>query len=63
MEIPVEATVIIETETTERFKQLVEHHYREPVNEQFEDFSEELPPGEEIESSNDEDDLDIASEQ
>ena len=42
----------------------MEQHYREPViNGQFEDCTKELPPGEEIEGSNDEDDQDIASEQ
>ena len=47
--------------------QLVEQHYREPVidviNGQFEDCTKELPLGEKIESSSDEDDPDIVSEQ
>ena len=33
------------------------------INGQFEDCTIELPPGEELESSSDEDDQDIASEQ
>ena len=68
LEIPVEPTVITETssknmEAFERFKQLVEQHYREPVNGHFEDWTKELPPGEEIESSSDKDYQVIASEQ
>jgi len=43
LEIPVEATVRMEASTKnieaiERFEQLVEQHYREPVNGQFEDY-------------------------
>ena len=47
LEIPVEATVRMETSTKnveaiERFEQLVEQHYREPVNGQFEDCTKEV---------------------
>lgn len=43
LEIPVDATVRMGTSTKqvkaiERFEQLVEQHYREPVNGQFEDY-------------------------
>ena len=37
----------------------METHYRESVNGQFEDCTKEVPPGEEIESSSEEDDLDM----
>ena len=50
-------------EAFERFSQRVEQHYREPVNGQFEDGTKDVLPGEEIESSSDENDQDIASEQ
>ena len=50
-------------ETIERFKQLGEQHYREPVNGQVEDCTKEVLPGEDIESRRNEDDKDIASEQ
>ena len=44
-------------EATERFKQLVEQHCKEPVNEQFEDSgTKEALPGVETESSSDEED-------
>ena len=52
-------------EAIERFKQLVEQHYREPPvinNGQFEDGKKEVVPGEAFESSSDEDDQDSASE-
>jgi len=65
LEIPVKATVRMETkniETIERFEELVEQHYREPVNGQFEDCTKEVLPGVETESSIDEEDQDNASE-
>ena len=47
----------------ERFKQLVEQHYKEPVNGQFEDSSrEEVLPGVETESSSDEEDQNMTTE-
>ena len=49
-------------EAIERFKQLVELHYREPVTGWFEDCTKVVPPGEEIKSSNNELDQGIASE-
>ena len=49
-------------ETIERFEELVEQHYREPVNGQFEDCTKEVLPGVETESSIDEEDQDNASE-
>ena len=63
LEIPVEATVRMETSTKnveaiERFEQLVEQHYREPVNGQFEDSTKEVLPGVETESRSDEEDQD-----
>lgn len=69
LEIPVEATVRMETSTKnveaiERFKQLVEQHYKEPVNGQFEDCTKDVLPDheEETESSSDEEDQNITSE-
>ena len=41
-------------EAIERFRQLVEQHYKEPVNGQFEDCRKEMLPGVETESSSDE---------
>jgi len=49
-------------EAIERFKQLVEQHYKEPVNEQFEDCTKEGLPGVETESSSDEEDQNITME-
>ena len=46
----------------ERFKQLVEQHYKEPVNGQFEVCTKEVPPGVETESSSDEEDQNITTE-
>ena len=40
-------------EAIERFKQLVEQHYRKPHNGQFEDCTKKGLPGEEVESSSD----------
>ena len=69
LEIPVEATVGMEAsrknvEAIERFKQLVEQHYKEPVNGQFEDCTKDVLPDheEETESSSDEEDQNITSE-
>ena len=67
LEIPVEATVRMEASTKnveaiERFKQLVEQHYKEPVNGQFEDCTKEVLPGVETESSSDEEDQNITTE-
>ena len=45
-----------------RFKQLVEQHYNEPVNGQFEDCTKEVLPGVETESSSDEEDQNITTE-
>ena len=55
MEIPVEATVGMETSTNnveaiERFKELVERHYKEPVNGQFDDCSKDVLPAVDAES-------------
>lgn len=41
-------------DVVEIFKQLVEQHYREPINGRFEDCTKEVQPGKEIESSSDE---------
>ena len=49
-------------EAIERFKQLVEQHYKESVNEQFEDCIKEVLPGVERESSSDEEDQNITTE-
>ena len=46
--------LIVQVEAIERFKQLVEQHYKEPVNGQFEDCTTEVLPGVETESSSDE---------
>jgi len=46
----------------ERFKQLVEQHYKEPVNGQFEDCTKEVLPGVEREGSRDEEDQNITTE-
>ena len=59
LQIPIEATVRMEASTKnveaierfKRFKQLVEQHYKEPVNGQIEDCTEEVLPGVETESS------------
>jgi len=66
LEIPVKATVRMEPsaksiEPIERFKQLEEQHYKEPVNGQFEDCTREVPPGVETESSSDEEDQNITT--
>ena len=45
-----------------KVKQLVEQHYKEPVNGQFEDCTKEVLPEDETESSSDEEDQNIASE-
>ena len=63
LEIPVEATVRMEASTKnveaiKRFKQLVEQHYKEPVNGQYEDCTKEV----ERESSSDEEDQNISTE-
>ena len=47
---------------TERFKQLVEQHYKEPVNGQFEDCIKEVLSAVEMESSSDEEDQNITTE-
>ena len=44
-------------EAIERFKHLVEQHYKEPVNEQLEDCTKEVLSGVETESSSDEEDI------
>ena len=49
-------------EAIERFKQLVEQHYKEPVNGQLEDCTKEVLPGVEMESSSDEEDQNITTE-
>ena len=49
-------------EATERFKQLVEQHYKEPVNGRFEDCTKEVLPGVEEERSSDEEDQNITTE-
>ena len=49
-------------EAIERFKQLAEQHYKEPVNGQFEDCAKEVLPGVETESSSDEEDQNITTE-
>ena len=50
-------------EAIERFKQLVEQHYTGSVNGQFEDCTIEVLPGVETESSSDEEDQNITTEQ
>lgn len=68
LQIPVDATVLrikhlqrTLKPAVERFqRQLVEQHYREPVNGQFEDCTKEVLPGVETESSSDEEDQDNA---
>ena len=67
LEIPVETTVRMEASTKnveaiEGFKQLVEQHYNEPVNGQFEDCTKEVLPGVETESSSDEEDQNSTTE-
>ena len=62
-----EATVRIEASTknveaVERFKQLVEQHYNEPVNGQFKGCTKEVLPGVEAERSSVEEDQNIATE-
>ena len=42
--------------------ELVEQHYKEPVNGQFEDCTKEVLPGVETESRSDEEDLNITTE-
>ena len=49
-------------EAIERFKQLVEQHYKEPVNGHFEDCTRKVLPGVETESSRDEEDQNITTE-
>ena len=49
-------------EAIERFKQLVEQHYKESVNGQFEDCTKEVLPGVETESSSDEEGKNITIE-
>ena len=49
-------------EAIERFQQLVEQHYKESVNEQFEDCKREVLPGTETESSSDEEGQKITAE-
>ena len=49
-------------ETIERLKELVEQHYKEQVNGQFEDCTKEMLPGVETESSSDEDNQNITTE-
>ena len=49
-------------EATERFKQLVEQHYKEPVNGQFKDCAKEVLPKVETESSSDEEGKNITTE-
>ena len=49
-------------EAIERFRQLVEQHYKEPVNGQFEDCRKEMLPGVETESSSDEEHQNITTE-
>ena len=49
-------------EAIERFKQLVEQHYKEPVNGQFEDCVKEVLSGVETGSSSDEEDQNITTE-
>ena len=66
-DIPVEVTVRVEActrnvEKIERFKQIVEQQYKEPVNRQFEDCTKEVPPGVETGSSSDEEDQNITTE-
>ena len=49
-------------EAIERFKHLVEQHYKEPVNEQLEDCTKEVLTGAETESSSDEEGQKITTE-
>ena len=49
-------------EAIKRSKQLVEQHYKEPVNGQFEDCIKGVLPGVETESSSDEEDQNITTE-
>ena len=49
-------------EAIERLKQLVKQHYKELVNGQFEDFTQEVLPGVETESSSDEEVQNITTE-
>ena len=48
-------------EAIERFRQLVEQHYKEPVNGQFEDCRKEMLPGVKTESSSDEEHQNITT--
>ena len=48
-------------EAIERFKQLVEQYYEEPVNGQFENGTKEVLPGVETESISDEEDHNITT--
>ena len=50
-------------ETIKEFKQLVEQHYNEPVNGQFEDCTKEVLPGVQTESSSDEEDQNSTTKQ
>ena len=66
-EISIEATVRMEARTKnveaiERFKQLVEQHYKESVNGHFKDCTKEVLSGVETESSSDEEDQNIITE-
>ena len=68
LEIPVDAAIRMEASTknveaSERFKQLVEQHYKEPGNGQLEDCTKDVLPGVETESSSDaEEDQNITTE-
>ena len=53
----------LNVEAIERLKQLVEQHYKEPVNGQFEDCKREVLPGAETESSGDEEGQKITTEE
>ena len=50
-------------EAIEEFMQLVEQHYNQPVNGQFEDCTKEVLPGVETESSSDEEDQNSTTEE
>ena len=49
-------------EAIERFKQLVQQHYKEPVNGQFEDCTKEVLPRVQTESSSDYEDQNITTD-
>ena len=44
-------------EAVESLNQLVEQHYREPLNRQFEDCTKEVLPGKEMENNSDVNDI------